>query len=178
MVLRQAKIHHTLWAAELWLPGRQLGQARCSGAGGEGGRERSQPATPGGGCRALGEQGAHRGAQGSRALLWREPCVHLQRTLCPCADRSRAKPGLRKRQFLRLTACVCICGLEKDLWRATHQNMGAPVWTRAPPGLGLQSQGSHPADLSPCRSWLRVRGLSVPRGSACCVWPLGHGRHM
>ena len=56
VVLRQAKIHHTLWAAELWFPGRQLRQACCSGAGGEGGREMSRPTTPGGHCGALREQ--------------------------------------------------------------------------------------------------------------------------
>lgn len=117
MVLRQAKIHHTLWAAELWFPGRQLRQACCSGAGGEGGREMSQPTTPGGCCGALREQGAHRGAQGSRSLLWGEPCVHLQRTLCPRGDRTEPckTRATETFQFLRLTAWVCICGLEEDL---------------------------------------------------------------
>lgn len=77
----------------------------------------SQPATPGAHCGALGEQGAHRSAQGSRALLWGELHVHQQRTLCPCGHRTEpCKTRVTEaRQFLRLTACACICGLEEDL---------------------------------------------------------------
>ena len=77
----------------------------------------SQPTTPGGCCGALREQGAHRGAQGSRSLLWGEPCVHLQRTLCPRGDRTEPckTRATETFQFLRLTAWVCICGLEEDL---------------------------------------------------------------
>lgn len=130
------------------------------------------------GAEGPGEQGSPQkcpGKQGSTSGGEpRGPPAEDPVSLWPQDRAGKTRVTEARLKFLRLTACVCICGLEEDS-EGLHTRTWSPWVDSAPCALSLQSQGLHPADLSPCRARLS----SCPecsRGSARCVLSLGQGR--